>query len=614
MSEKANIILFKKTGRTPASHLVMDYPTAQDQNNYWGHFESYTVSSATIVKENSIDFDLHIDLSSQTNKNSFDYGVYSWSGYPKPIYFYILRIEYINDKDSLLHCHVDTFETYFAITHSFPASTRVMREHKDRWGASAIIDPVPEAISAPTFVDNYSILTDSLTLANLGSKIKSIKVVYRNIDFTQTYYTPSQSGSPAITIYVELVNRADYFYVTINGQICPDWSYFSQLSSNDLAQVLKVETYANVGLFFSSVSVVPGTPPILALTTAGGFSVANFQEFGTDSSGRMYEVYRKQDKSRALILTETFSKTPVEYTPSKPASKTESRNYLHETKLLSSQFSHIELKLGDISVPISCEKITNFSLSTSYNFEHSFALNTSEMERVSMPAQLRLDNIGKIYTKVAKATFWINTNWEQWLNDFTNQRNAAFVQAGLNVGVSAVGAMVGGPAGASGIISGIMGLTKGLADNAINSGAKINQAKRYGQIQSTGDPTGLFNNSESPWNLPIFINFRLEPIFESMIEDIFYYTGYASNEIKTPNIKTREDFNFIQAAIPYFSREPNGLPLITREHEQDLKTRFGEGLCVIHSDGVNVGGNITLEINQLFNNIAAFCNRERSLT
>ena len=61
------------------------------------------------------------------------------------------------------------------------------------------------------------------------------------------------------------------------------------------------------------------------------------------------------------------------------------------------------------------------------------------------------------------------------------------------------------------------------------------------------------------------------------IYDLFYYCGYATNEMKVPNLYSRLWFNFIQAELEI--KENNNLPDFVTN---DLIERFKNGVTVMH--------------------------------
>ena len=64
---------------------------------------------------------------------------------------------------------------------------------------------------------------------------------------------------------------------------------------------------------------------------------------------------------------------------------------------------------------------------------------------------------------------------------------------------------------------------------------------------------------------------------ESILDDLFYYGGYISNEQKIPNVKSRYWFNYLQASLVI--EETNNL---TEEIENDIKEKFENDVTFLH--------------------------------
>ena len=64
---------------------------------------------------------------------------------------------------------------------------------------------------------------------------------------------------------------------------------------------------------------------------------------------------------------------------------------------------------------------------------------------------------------------------------------------------------------------------------------------------------------------------------EKILDDLFYYGGYISNEQKIPVVNSRYWFNYVQASLVI--EETNNL---TEEIENDIKEKFDNGVTFLH--------------------------------
>lgn len=611
MSAKATVLLFKNTGRTPESHLVVDYPTAAARADFWAQQTTVPMGLCQIEKSNSVDFTLNLDLSATANYDLIDYGSYSEPAKPTIVYFYVSKVEYLNDKVQILHCRIDTFETYFSVATKqfFPNSTRVMRKHKARWAnpTTPIIDNFPEPVQAENYMSAFAPICGALTTAHLSpTRVKGVIAVYRHMSWneTTTQWTPDSSGQEVISFFVDVYGTG-LTNIKINGLATYSWSYLLDTNVTFL-QASKVELYTNLDAFFN---VISSDDISFAINTFGG----RVQQVVENDTHTLYEIILTQTKTRSSTIISSETVSPFAYTPTYPGVGMV-RSAANESKLLSSQFNHKEMKIGELVFPVALEKLTaNITLTQTFGLSHTAILNTSEMEKLSLPSQLKNVCLPYLVSRVNKGVFWTDTGWESWLNDFDNQRNNALIAGGINIAAGTASAVLGGPVGAMGVVTSAMGLAKSLTENLLTAGTKIDQQKRFGSVSESGDPTGYVSTLASPYNLPVLETFLLEPYYQSMLEGIFYYLGYSCNDVGEPNIHVREDFDFLQANIPYFSHDlTTGYSFNSREQEVDLRQRFADGLCIIHSDGyianIYIADN---DINRVMDLISTYNNKER---
>jgi hypothetical protein len=62
-----------------------------------------------------------------------------------------------------------------------------------------------------------------------------------------------------------------------------------------------------------------------------------------------------------------------------------------------------------------------------------------------------------------------------------------------------------------------------------------------------------------------------------LLQDLFHYFGYATNERKVPDINSRYWFNFIQCEIEFERRFVQW-----QDFMNDLKQKFLEGITIFH--------------------------------
>ena len=168
------------------------------------------------------------------------------------------------------------------------------------------------------------------------------------------------------------------------------------------------------------------------------------------------------------------------------------------------------------------------------------------------------------------------------LSDYLAQNKASAtsglaVNTALDVGIATlrtgVGIASGNPFAISNAISDVSGIAgrllnenfkrQGLAQGTLNFKAKGNNI--YAYVQQYDKNTGLKVRSYS-----------ISDSFKNFVYNYFYHFGYATNDFKVPDIKSRYYFNYIQ--IP----DININSKIDNEYMQKLKSIYAQGITFWH--------------------------------
>jgi len=614
MTERTNVILFKSTGRNQGNHLVCDYANETARTAFWDTAFTKYDFECSIEKTNSLDFVLNIDLSAIEKPGLIDYGCYKDSAKFNDVFFYVTKIEYKNDRFFILHCHVDSFETYFSIPEKrgFSPETRIMREHRNRWthDGHPVIDDTPETVSCETYLDSFSPLQGNISATMHSLGVMGLFVFYRHMTYDSSldHYVPDSSGLEKLNFFIDPKYASHNYIYELNGVGIDDAPMIFR--SNTMDQTTKVEYLSDFDVLFSSVNIssASGITTVNLIPKIFSGTYLSVEKVLEKTNVNQYELLMNSEKTRSIKLTSQVSVNPFSYDPSMPSNASYARDVLNETKLLSSQFNHKELKLGELTYPLALENENSyFDSGNVFSVSHSMVFNTSEIEELNIGDHFKDLTEKKLITRVNKGVFWTNTGWESWLNDFDNQRNNALISSGINLAGGAISAVAGGKVGAIGVVSSVMNLSKDLSANFLTADAQKDHQRRYASVTESGDPTGFIKESEAPYNMPVLNNYKLKTIYQSMMEEIFYYIGYETNRMYIPNIRSRIDFNFLQASVPYFKN----VEFETNEQEEELKSRFADGLEIMHYDSSNLTGKLSDRIDVNFTYLSNFCNYER---
>lgn len=116
---------------------------------------------------------------------------------------------------------------------------------------------------------------------------------------------------------------------------------------------------------------------------------------------------------------------------------------------------------------------------------------------------------------------------------------------------------------------------KQTAQNEENIQRKLQEAQQQAvSVMNADDVDLLFEYSGNKAKLCYY---KASDRMMDILDDLFYYGGYITNEQKIPVVNTRYWFNFVQASLVL--EETNNL---TEEIENDIKEKFENGVTFLH--------------------------------
>ena len=181
-------------------------------------------------------------------------------------------------------------------------------------------------------------------------------------------------------------------------------------------------------------------------------------------------------------------------------------------------------------------------------------------------------NYGINYGKIPVCA-WPTDYYTNWLTQNGVNVQTSFAGAGLTaLGGVVVGSMLGGAAGAAALAGGILS----AGSQVMNTMAEVNKAatippQSHGDI-NTGDLVYcLKRNSISCYHMSI----RKE--VAQRIDSFFQMYGYKTNQVKTPNITGRANWNYVKTIGCYILAD------IPQEDLQEIKNMFDNGLTIWHN-------------------------------
>lgn len=138
------------------------------------------------------------------------------------------------------------------------------------------------------------------------------------------------------------------------------------------------------------------------------------------------------------------------------------------------------------------------------------------------------------------------------------------------------------------IVSSIIGATASITSSVINNVNTIaqqeaNQESKLKQLQAQSvsvagsddvDIMSAYSNNRAKLCL-----YKVSERMYNALNDLFYYTGYATNEMKIPNMHTRYYFDFVA-----MNPEVINICNLSDEIIEDIKTRWANGVTIMHGE------------------------------
>lgn len=216
-----------------------------------------------------------------------------------------------------------------------------------------------------------------------------------------------------------------------------------------------------------------------------------------------------------------------------------------------------------------------------FSFDYEYKMSTEDFEKIVACSR---NNEEVLYNSAYLN--YIRTGYNYDLKAKERQDVAGATGIGLSalaiVGSIAVAVATENPLPLAGAIAGGIGLVgqtinyaKSTAQNEDNIQRKLQESQMQAvSVMNSDDVDLLYEYSQNKAKL---CEYRVSNQMESILDDLFYYGGYVSNEQKVPNVRSRYWFNYLQANLVL--EDTNNL---TEEIENDIKEKFEKGVTFMH--------------------------------
>ena len=216
-----------------------------------------------------------------------------------------------------------------------------------------------------------------------------------------------------------------------------------------------------------------------------------------------------------------------------------------------------------------------------FSFDYEYKVSTEDFEKVVAVSR---NNEEVLYN--SQFLNYLRTGYNYDLKAKEKQDIAGMTGIGLSalaiVGSIAVAVATENPLPLAGAVAGGIGLigqtvsyAKSTAQSEDNIQRKLQESQNQAvAVMNADDVDLLYEYCE---NKAKMCYYKVSEQMENILDDLFYYGGYISNEQKIPNVRTRYWFNYVQANLVL--EETNNL---TEEIENDIKDKFEKGVTFMH--------------------------------
>lgn len=479
------------------------------------YFDSKVCKTLTDYVYQRKSWDMRVSAT-MVEAKTWSYLFFSNPGEWRRMYYFINDVEYENDNTVILKLELDVMQTYL---HRFTLRPCfVEREHtnNDTLGANT----VDESLDVGEYVVNSSISSAYTEWAVL---------IHSTVDI-------GTSGFPAM-----LGTRFNGIYSGLAVFACSmsDWEGIGE-TLRMLDEAGKSD--AIVGMYMY---------PQKLLTLDGEYTWSDANVFKRLSSCKM-------------IPWETTMKTSIDgYTPKNNKVKQYPYNYLYVTNNNGGAAVYKYEYFGDV---------TNIVFNT---------FGVISPEAIAGLYPLNYKGVTHNYDEKLTLTGFPSCAWNSdvyklWLAQTQNQRNTTTALNALTIAAS-VPLAIGAAATGNGVVA---AGAAGTALHAASSIAQLNAQKADKAIappQAHGAQSGGLNMVAGVQEFTIY-NKCVDAVHAKIIDDYFSLYGYAVKRVKTPNITSRESWNYIKTV---------GSNVVAKDWDVKNEVTIESSICVNDLNAIN---------------------------
>jgi hypothetical protein len=527
----------------------LTFDSESDQTAYFKNKSSFTFTDFTYQRESQA-IRVPQGYDSLYNCNYLMYRNNDFGG--KWFYGFITKREYVNPNMTLIHFELDVYQTWQFLMDFKPSF--VAREHCKRWNSdgSPIINTVDEGL-------NYG--TDYIT-----------KHVRQVIPFDTVFFL-------VIVCSKRMDTNGNAIEPTLNGGIQPLTYYVHPFKMDGTVPGITVDGQTQIltgvqdtlkALYTLEVAV--NNVVSLYITEHVGnnslaFSMDEFEPVTIQGTSQSVTTLRVKNMGTYKLLTKNLGNKYDNFTP-----VTESKLLMHPytvTVLTDLKGNHQEIKneyIQDTDLNLTIKGSIGTSNKVTYNVKN-YLLDDSTISNSEVNLQNSIINNSP--NDVPIITDLLSAYLQGNRNTLAVQKSSIISNQVLGVIGSAVSksplGVVGSAVGGYQQMLGILAKQKDI-DNIPPSLSSMggNTAYDYGN-----GVKGVY-----------VIKKEITDEYRKKLTDFFKMYGYKLNEVKVPNLKTRQHFNFVQTVGANITGN------IPQEDIEKLVSMFNNGVTLWHGDWV----------------------------
>lgn len=240
--------------------------------------------------------------------------------------------------------------------------------------------------------------------------------------------------------------------------------------------------------------------------------------------------------------------------------------------------------LNDVSYTLDYHQAETITSNLGYKVNLSNATWTSTTDYPNYLIATR-NNESPIYTSAYLDYLRNGYNYDRKAQ--TRSNVATWIAAGASIVGAVVSFAAAGVTGGLSIVAGVGFTTTAIStiSSAVNNTVsneqaiqqKLNETQNQANTINTSDDIDLLNWYND--NKLYVVKYRISDELYNLMNDLFYYCGYATNKQAIPDLNSRTWFNYIQAN-PVFNEEQSST---YSAYLEDIKARYAAGVTVFHA-------------------------------